>query len=93
MILYAIYSPISGVCLGIGKSWVLMVVSIVELAGRVVIANYLAKYIGVASIWWCEPPAWGIVVISLYLFYFFYLKKHFQYLASPITEKIVNKGE
>lgn len=83
MILYAIYSPISGVCLGIGKSWVLMVVSIVELAGRVVIANYLAKHIGVASIWWCEPPAWGIVVISLYLFYFFYLKKHFQYLASP----------
>ena len=75
LILYAIYSPISGICLGIGKSWVLLAVSTVELTGRIIFANLLADYIGVASLWWNEPPAWMIVVIGLYAFYFCYLKK------------------
>lgn len=75
LILYAIYSPISGICLGIGKSWVLLAVSTVELIGRIIFANLLAGYIGVASLWWNEPPAWTIVVVGLYTFYFCYLKR------------------
>lgn len=88
LILYAIYSPISGICLGIGKSWVLLAVSTVELTGRIIFANLLADDIGVACIWWNEPPAWMIVVIVLYAFYFCYLKKR---ITTP--ESLTEQGQ
>ncbi len=84
LVLYAVYSPISGLCLGIGKSWVLLAVSTVELTGRIIFAHLLADPIGVACIWWNEPPAWGIVVIGLYIFYFAYLRKQFQKKAADM---------
>ncbi len=78
LILYAVYSPISGVCLGIGKSWVLLVVSTVELAGRILFAHLFVDVIGIAALWWNEPPAWGVVVVGLYTFYFLYLRRRFK---------------
>jgi len=85
LLLYAIYSPVNGLCIGIGKGYVLSVVSLVEFIGRIGFALYLSGIIGASCVWWCEPFAWIIVVIGVYVFYFL---KIIKVLNKDLTKSI-----
>ncbi|MBR1754853.1 MATE family efflux transporter [bacterium] len=75
LLLYAAYSPVNGICIGLGKSYVLSIISFVELLGRIGFALALSNIIGVACVWWSEPLAWSIVVFGVCLYYKYILKK------------------
>ncbi len=75
LLLYALYSPVNGICIGLGKSYVLSIISLVELVGRIGFALILSGIIGAGCVWWSEPFAWIIVVFGVYLYYQKVLKK------------------
>ena len=75
LLLYASYTPVNGLCIGIGKGYVLSLISLVELTGRVFFAILLSGIIGAPCVWWSEPFAWIIVATGVYIFYFMHLKK------------------
>ncbi len=70
LFLYALYCPITGMCLGLKQTVVPMLVSFVELTGRNVFARLLAPVVGSSCIWLCEPPAWGVVILCVWLYYY-----------------------
>lgn len=74
LFLYALYCPITGMCLGLKQTIVPMVVSFVELAGRNIFARLLAPVVGAPCIWWCEPPAWIVVIVCVWFYFYFYVK-------------------
>ncbi|MBQ0016303.1 MAG: MATE family efflux transporter [Bacteroidales bacterium] len=70
LFLYALYCPITGCCLGLKQTMVPLIVSFVELTGRNVFARLLAPAIGSSCIWLCEPPAWGVVIAGVWIYYY-----------------------
>lgn len=74
LFLYALYCPITGMCLGLKRTMVPMVVSFVELTGRNVFARVLAPVVGASCIWWCEPPAWIVVIACVWIYYYCFVK-------------------
>lgn len=70
LFLYALYCPITGMCLGLKQTIVPMIVSFIELSGRNIFARLLAPMCGPSCIWFCEPPAWIVVIICVWLYYY-----------------------
>lgn len=70
LFLYALYCPITGMCLGLKRTMVPMVVSFVELTGRNVFARLSAPVVGASCVWWCEPPAWIVVIVCVWIYYY-----------------------
>ena len=75
LLFYALYSPITAASVGVKKSYIVSVVSSIELAGRILFAHILAPIIKEGSIWFNEPIAWGIVTVFVYMYYFIVLRK------------------
>ena len=75
LVLYAIYSPITATSAGVKKSYIVTLVSLIELTGRILFALLLLPLIGKGCVWFNEPFAWGIVVAFVYAYYFIVLKK------------------
>lgn len=75
LLLYALYSPVNGICIGMGKGYILSIISFVELLGRILFAIFLSGIIGAGCVWWSEPFAWFIVIFGVYLYYDLVLKK------------------
>ena len=78
LLFYAMYTPVSGLCIGIGKSFVLSVISLVELSGRIIFALLLAGVIGAGCVWWSEALAWIFVVILVFIYYNKVLRKEIE---------------
>lgn len=74
LFLYAAYCPITGMCLGLKQTRVPMIVSFIELTGRNVFARLLVPLSGPACIWFCEPPAWIIVIACVWAYYYWRVK-------------------
>lgn len=75
LLFYALYSPITATSVGVKKSYIVSVVSFIELSGRILFAYLLSFSIGPACIWFNEPIAWAIVTVFVYIYYFKVLKK------------------
>lgn len=82
LFLYALYCPITGMCLGLKRTMVPMVVSFVELTGRNVFARVLAPVVGASCIWWCEPPAWIVVIVCVWIYYYCCVKPQLKRLLA-----------
>lgn len=85
LFLYALYCPITGACLGMKQTVVPMTVSFLELTGRNVFARLLAPVCGESCIWFCEPPAWGVVILAVWVYFYAWVL--------PNLKKKIKKGE
>ena len=70
LFLPAMYTPLSGVYQGTGKSRISMTCSMIEMAGRLVFAYALASMIGPGGLWWGEPLAFGSVLVFSFFWFF-----------------------
>lgn len=70
VLLYGAYQPILGLLLGLGRSQLTMLASLLELAVRVASAYALAAILPGPSYWWAEPLAFFLVFAAAFTLFF-----------------------
>lgn len=69
IIIYSLYSPVNAFFGGSKRSYIMFICSCVEMTGRIMAINLLAKTIGMACVWFSEPIPWLFVCIGMNITY------------------------